>query len=169
MATLAQFFDRWNAKQPGGQPNGAAPDLREAFRLRPFPGQDLHIFVKRIDNSRVARQADPATKRACWRTIATSVAVAIFLTGTLLPSVYNLLAGYKIQGLRNARQKLEAQRGALEFQVSGVLSNENLQKIADRHNFLDPSAPQRSFYLDDKGSGAVAQVNQAPVVTDFKP
>src|SRR5438477_6716678 len=135
MATLAQFFDRWNTRQPGEQSNAPALDCREAFRLRPFPGQDLHIFVKRIDNSRVARQTDPGTKRACWRTIATSVAVAIFLTGALLPSVYNLLAGYKIQVLRNERQKLEAQRGALEFQVSGMLTNENLQKIADQHNF----------------------------------
>jgi hypothetical protein len=169
MATLAQFFDRWNTRQPGGQPNAPAPDGREAFRLRPFPGQDLHIFVKRIDNSRVARQADPGTKRACWRTIANSVAVAIFLTGTLVPGVYNLLAGYKIQGLRNERQRLEAQRGALEFQAGGMLSNENLQKIADQHNFLDPSVPVRSFYLDDKQSGAVAQVSPAPVVIDSKP
>jgi len=169
MATLAQFFDRWHTRPPGGQPSAPAPDGREAFRLRSFPGQDLHIFVKRIDNSRVARQTDPATKRACWRTIATSVAVAIFLTGTLLPSVYNLLAGYKIQGLRNVRQKLEEQRGALEFQVSGMLSNENLQRIADQHNFLDVSLPQRSVFLDDHGPGAVAQVNPAPSAADSKP
>jgi hypothetical protein len=169
MATLAQFFDRWNTRQPGGPPDTPTPDCREAFRLRPFPGQDLHVFVKRIDNSRVARQSEPGAKRACWRTIATTVAVAIFLTGTLLPGVYNLLAGYKIQVLRNERLRLEAQRGALEFQVSGMLTNENLQKIADEHNFLDPSVPMRSFYLDDKQPGAVAQVNPSPVVNDSKP
>ena len=50
-----------------------------------------------------------------------------------------------------------------------MLTNENLQKIADQHNFLDVSLPQRSFYLDDKRSGAVALVAPAPVVTDSKP
>jgi hypothetical protein len=168
MATLAQFFDRWNPRMPGKTPT-AAPDEREAFRLRMFPGEDVYVFVKRIDNSRVARQADLKTKRACWRAIAASCAVAVFLTGMLLPQVYNLLAGYKIEGLRNEKNRLEALRDTLEFQAYGLLSNENLQKMADEHNFLDPSLPQRSYYLDDNRSGTVAQANPVPAAADSKP
>jgi hypothetical protein len=169
MATLAQFFDRWSLRTLEGTPSMAAPEERETFRLRMFPNEDVYLFVKRIDNSRVVRKADPKTKRACWRTIGTSCAVAIFLSGTLAPGVYNLLAGYKIQELRNTQQRLEAQRDALEFQESSMLTNENLQKIADDHNFLDPSLPQRSFYLEDKRAGAVAQVNPVPAATDSRP
>jgi hypothetical protein len=167
MATLAQFFDRWNPRMPGKTPT-AAPDEREAFRLRMFPGEDVYVFVKRIDNSRVARQADPKNKRA-WRAIAASCAVAIFLTGMLLPQVYNLLSGYKIEELRNQRLHLEAQRDTLEFQEFGLLSNENLQKIADEHKFLDPSLSQRSYYLDDTRAGTVAQASPVPAAADSKP
>lgn len=169
MATLAQFFDRWSLRTLERTPSMAAREEREAFRLRMFPNEDVYFFVKRIDNSRVVRQVDPRAKRACWRTIGTSCALAIFLTGTLLPGVYNLLAGYKIQNLKNSLQQLQAQRDALEFQENALLTNENLQKIADDNNFLDPSLPQRNYYLEDKQAGAVAQAKPAPAATDPRP
>ena len=169
MATLAQFFDRWNGRAQAAAAPVAQQDDRSRFRLRAFPNQDVYLFVKPFDNSRAGRQVDPAAKRTCWRAIATSVAIAIFLTGSLVPQVYNLLAGYKIQSLRSEQQRLEKERGALEFKESSMLTNENLQKIADEHSFLDPSLPQRSVYLDDKQSGAVAQVTPVPAQIDSRP
>ena len=169
MATLAQIFDRWNGRAQAAAPPVQPENDRSRYRLRAFPNQDVFLFVKPFDNSRAGRQVDPVAKRTCWRAIGTSVAIAIFLTGTLVPQVYNLLAGYKLQSLRTAQQRLEAERGALEFKENSILTNENLQKIADEHAFLDPSLPQRSVYLDDKQSGAVAQVTPVPAQIDSRP
>ncbi len=159
MATLAHIFERFNSRttEETAQPE---PDHGEAFRPRMFPNEDVYFFVKHIDNSRVVREADPKTRRACWRLIGTSCAVAVFLTGALLPSVQGLLAGYRIQALRQEQQRLEMDRAKLELQETELLTTDRLQKLADIQRFVDPTTPQKYIYLDGKPEGALAQMSQ---------
>ena len=169
MATLAQqFFDRMNTKPPEEAPRAAAADPREAYRLRRFPNEDVHLFVKRIDNSRVVRDSDPRSRRKCWNMIASACAVAVFLTGLFLPSVQGLLAGYSIEALRNEKLLLEKERTTLEFAETKLLTIEHLHELAARQKFVDSSLPQRFIYLDGTPEGTLAKVNETPRATDAK-
>src|SRR5215470_18127209 len=101
MATLATLYDRFMGKS-GVQVSTdarweAAKTARTATnRLRPFPNEDIHFFVKQINNSRVIRQADPQAPKACWSMIGGASASAVLLIGMLLPAGYRLMAGYQI-------------------------------------------------------------------------
>src|SRR5260370_21615303 len=107
MATLAQhYFDRSNTKPPEEAPRALAADPREAFLLRKFPNEDVHLFVKRIDNSRVVRDTDAGCGRKCWNMIVSACSGAVLLTGLFLPPVQRLLAGYDIQALRQEKTRL---------------------------------------------------------------
>ena len=169
MATLAQhYFDRSNTKPPEEAPRALAADPREAFRLRKFPNEDVHLFVKRIDNSRVVRDSDPRSRRKCWNMIVSACAVAVFLTGLFLPSVQGLLAGYNIEALRQEKQRLEKERTSLQFAETKLLTIEHLHELAGRQQFVDSPLPQRFIYLDSKPDGTLAKVNETPSVTHAK-
>ena len=49
--------------------------------LRTFPGEDIYFFTKRIDNSRVVRQADPKAGGVCWKMIGSVGVAALLLIG----------------------------------------------------------------------------------------
>lgn len=165
MATLAQIFDRFNRPDTGvvdGAPE-TAPDYQEAFRLRMFPNEDVYFFVKRIDNTGVVRQSDPRSRRTCWNVIGASCAVAVFLTGLLLPSVQSLMAGYRIEALRQEKRQLENQRAILELQEAKLLTTDRLQKLADMQQFVDAANPHKVVYLDAAPDGVLAKANQPAV------
>ncbi len=69
MATLAAIFRR-----PGSE--AAVRDLAscwterqpDTYTLRPLPCEDIYFYSKRIDNSRLVRQADPAARSVATRT-----------------------------------------------------------------------------------------------------
>jgi hypothetical protein len=165
MATLAQIFDRFYKPAPGlanGEPD--APDYSEAFRLRMFPNEDVYFFVKKIDNSGVVRQSDPRTRRACWRVIGASVAVAVFLSGLLLPSVQGLMAGYRIETLRAEKRQLENERSLLEVREAKLLTTDRLQHLADTQQFVDSANLHKTVYLDASPDGVLARANQPAAV-----
>src|SRR5262245_59747795 len=98
MATLAAVYSRVFWKNAGEAPasgRSAAPRMAAAAPLRAFANEDIYFFVKRIDNSRVVRQADPKAGGVCWRMIGSVGVAALLLIGVLLPSAYGLLAGYQ--------------------------------------------------------------------------
>lgn len=168
MATLAQIFDRFNTRTPGEALHPAAANNSEAFRLRMFPNEDVYFFVKRIDNSRIVREADPQARRTCWSVIGGACAVAVFLTGLLLPSVQSLLAGYKIEALRESKHRLELERTKLEYQETTLLTTTRLHELAEKQKFVDGSMPQKFIYLDARPDGTMARVNETPTVVDAK-
>ncbi|HWP85831.1 MAG TPA: hypothetical protein VNN17_11610, partial [Terriglobia bacterium] len=73
-AVLSRYFLRGMVRvqeQAGVQEQGA--------RLRPFPNEDIYFHVKWIDNSRVARAADPAAGRTAWKTAGSVAAAAVLI------------------------------------------------------------------------------------------
>jgi hypothetical protein len=167
MATLAQhYFDRGTGSPE--EPRSPVADPRAAFRLRKFPNEDVHFFVKRIDNSRVVRDSDPRARRKCWNMIVSACAVAVFLTGLFLPSVHGLLAGYNLEALRQEKQRLEKERTVLEFTETKLLTIEHLHQLAERQHFVDSSMPQRFIYLDGGPEGTMAKVNETTSAVDAK-
>jgi hypothetical protein len=158
MATLATIFDRFAAPKNLEQPAPRARVLEEVdpFQVPSFPNEDVYFYVKHIDNSPVLRESDPAARRVCWRLIGTSFAIAVVVIGLLLPTLYGLIAGYRMEALRQERQRLELDRASLELAEAKLLSPARLEELARMQQFVDP-APQKVVYLDNKSEQKLAQ------------
>ena len=62
MATLATFVNRFVGARELAEVSPAVWTRTESPRLRPIANEDVYLFVKRIDNTAVARAADPAAQ-----------------------------------------------------------------------------------------------------------
>jgi hypothetical protein len=156
MATLATIMDRFaTPKEASGDSSRARVlDLVDPFEVPEFPNEDVYLYVKHIDNSRVLREADPAARKVCWRLIGSSFAFATLVIGLLLPSLNGLMAGYRMEALRQERQRLELDRASLELAETRLLSPARLEELARTQRFVDP-APEAVVYLDGSKSDAI--------------
>jgi hypothetical protein len=123
--------------------------------LRSFANDDIYFFVKRIDNSRVVREADPEARGTCWKLIGSVVSAVVLLIFVLLPSAYGLLAGYQIQNLRQEGERLGTERASLELAEARLLSPARMEELARMQQFIDPPA-QKVVYLENAQAGTVA-------------
>jgi hypothetical protein len=156
MATLAPMVDRFTTTARFEQeiPRPRILEEQDRYAIPPFPNDDVYLYVKRIDNSRVAREADPGARQMCWRLIASCLAVATLVIGLLLPTLYGLMAGYRLEALRQERQRLELDRSALELQETKLLSPARLEELARQQRFIDP-ALDSVVYLDERPSDRI--------------
>jgi hypothetical protein len=146
MATLADVWSRMFA-QGMERAAEAARGGDSSARLRAFANEDILFYVKRIDNSRVVRAADPAARGRCWKLIGSVVGATVLLIGVLLPSAYGLMAGYQIQSLRQEGQRLSTDQASLELREAQLLSPARIQELARQQQFADPE-PAKVLYLD---------------------
>jgi hypothetical protein len=123
--------------------------------LRNFANDDIYFFTKRIDNTRVVREADPEARGTCWKLISSVVAAVVLLICVLLPSAYGLLAGYQIQTLRQDGERLATEQSTLELSEAQLLSPARMEELARMQQFIDPPA-QKVVYLETSQSGTVA-------------
>jgi len=127
----------------------------ERYRLRPLPAEDVYLHIKTFDNSQVVRLEDPAARGTCWKAIGATVASASMLIVLLLPSVFSLLAGYKLQRLEIEREDLAKQKSALILERTSLLTPQRLEEIARYQEMVDP-APQTVQYLAPSSSNKPA-------------
>ena len=90
--------------------------------MRALPFEDVYFRPKKMDNSKLVREADPRAGSACWTVIGVACLMLAFLGGVLAPSVANTVAGYKLESLRVEAQKLADERRTLELQEAQLLS-----------------------------------------------
>jgi len=126
----------------------------DPFVVPQFPNEDVYLYIKHIDNSRVLREVDPAARKVCWRLIGSSFAFAVLVIGLLLPSLNQLMAGYRMEALRQERQRLELDRASLELAETKLLSPARLEELARMQRFVDP-APEAVVYLDGNKSDQI--------------
>jgi len=167
MATLPAFFHRTgtparpparpHAGPPGAPHPAPASPRRDPFELRAFPQEDLLFYRKKIDNSRLVREADPRARQACWSAIGAACAILALLASVLAPSVATTLAGYKLESLRSEERRLLDERRTLELQEAELLSPSRLEELAKKQNLVVPSSSQ--VVRLDGNANAVAMVN----------
>jgi hypothetical protein len=155
MATLATALDKLFENQ-SNRAGAAAHRGDQSSPVRNFANEDIFFHVKRIDNSRVVRAADPQARQDCWKMIGSVVAAAVLLIVALLPGAYSLLAGYQIQTLRQEAHKLANEQASLELKEAELLSPARMEEMARDQQFVDPP-PQKVVYLDGQGDAQVAQ------------
>jgi hypothetical protein len=161
MATLPAFFKKNEA--PAEAPRGAEAatrtnrlrPVRDPFQLRALPHEHLFLYNKRIDNSRLVREADPKSRGACWSAIGAACVLAVLLTSAFAPSVATTIAGYKLEALRIEERRLLEEHRSLDLQEAELLSPARLDQLARDNNLVAPSSDQ-VFHLEGKPQGAVA-------------
>ncbi|HEV2202521.1 MAG TPA: hypothetical protein VGR73_22110 [Bryobacteraceae bacterium] len=153
MAALANTYN--NLFRKAQRTEDRRPAAPKAVPVRSFANEDIYFHVKRIDNSRVVRQADPKARGVCWKMIGSVAAAALLLIGVLLPSAYGLLAGYQIQALKEESKRLSNEQASLELEEAALLSPARMEQLAREQQFTDPE-PQKVVYLDSTHGAAVA-------------
>jgi hypothetical protein len=160
MATRAEYLTTHEAmaatKAPAERLANRQP-AQDPFQLRALPFEDVYFRPKKMDNSRLIREADPRARGACWTVIGAACLMLAFLGGVLAPSVANTVAGYKLESLRVESQKLADERRTLELQEAQLLSPERLDRLARGRHLVSPSASQ-VVHLESPGESKVAMV-----------
>ena len=151
MGTLATYFKR-SAVGSAGR-NAAVLAMSDPFRLRAMPNDDIYSYLKVIDNCRLVRQQDPAARGECWSAVG-AAAVLLMLGGSIIaPHVGSVLAGYKLEALKQEHQSLLDQRRELDVKEASLLSPGRLNELAKVRNLTNPSADQ-VIHLDNQTHSA---------------
>jgi hypothetical protein len=129
----------------------------DPFLLRPLPGEDIFLYAKHIDNTRVVRLADPRARGAALSAVGVMCVLAALLTGSVAPRVANYFAGYRIEALRQERQRLVDESMVLDVEEAKMLRLDRLQELAHRHGLVPP-APGQLYDLEPNGDGALASL-----------
>ncbi len=148
------MLDRFTTPQASGDGRPRFLGNEDLYEVPSFPNEDVYLYVKHIDNSRILREADPAARQICWRLIGSTFAFAVVVIGLLLPTVNRVMAGYKMEALRQERQRLELDRASLELAETKLLSPARLEQLARMQRFVDP-APEAVVYLDANKSDQI--------------
>ena len=82
------------------------------------------------------------------------------LVALLLPALYGMVEGYKIETLRQEKQRLLADRSLLELKEAKLLSSDRLERLALKQRFIDPD-PEKIVYLPGKEDNVAQTVAPA--------
>jgi hypothetical protein len=141
MAGLAGLYDWIN----GRAATRAAADINEAgsgedYRLRALPKEEIDLFVKRIDNSRLQRKVDT-------RDFVTSIGVSggaalasVAIILLLAPGVYNLLATRSIAKLEAEHAQLMNELRILQAREGAVFSAGAMRNWQEGARFVEPTS-----------------------------
>lgn len=161
MATLAQTFNRQRTYAGTGA-HTVDRVSGDMFALRALPNDSVYFYSKKIDNSRIVRQADPNARGECWSAVGAAAVLLMIGASIIAPHVGSVLAGYKLESLKQERQTLLDQKRALEVTEAGLLSPERLNDLARARSLGTPAANQ-VVHLDTAASEGSFARNQVPV------
>ncbi|WP_180538706.1 hypothetical protein [Nevskia soli] len=130
----------------------AENEIADSYRLRGLPGDNLYLFSKRIDNSRLVREANPKTRGDCWNTIATACVLAAMVGTAVSPRVASVLTGYQTEKLKSENRELNEQRRAREIAEARLLTPSRLDQLANARSLAAPAAG-REQHLQPHESG----------------
>lgn len=127
------------------------------YELRPMPNEEIHVFIKKIDNTRVVREHDPKVNVSAIKTLALAVSTALAVIALIVPIANSYLAGYTVTDLEKQNAALEAKLMRLASRESQLTSVEALAKASRNQLFLDPT-PESMVVLEERREGDVALI-----------
>jgi hypothetical protein len=156
MATLAMFFRRPLAAPAArsGAAQSAFVPVDDRYCLRSLPYEDIVLYSKPIDNSRIVREPRP-TARGEWSMIGTAGLLAFVLMGLSTPRVANIFAGYQLESLKQEQRQLLDEQRDLDIKEARLWRQENLEALAKRRELSAPT-PSQIVRLEPKGDSKLA-------------
>jgi hypothetical protein len=119
------------------------------YRLRALPREDIHLFVKDIDNAKVARLVDAKDNAFSFGVAGSAVLAAALLIAMLMPGGYSLLASRRMERLRVERETLTNQLNEIRVREARMLSPQQMEKWASQE-FVEPPASAVVFASPSK-------------------
>ncbi len=114
----------------------------DPFILTGLPNDDVYLYCKRIDNSRLVRQAD-AQVRGEWSAIGGVFVAALMVAGMMIaPGVKSVMDSYKIQDLRRENAQLRNDQRKLHVEEEQLKNAARLDMLATENHLVRPGANQ---------------------------
>jgi len=121
----------------GGRPRMEPPD----YHLRNLPGEEIHLYIKNIDNSKLIRVVDKKDWATSVSVSGVALACSLVVSAMVGPSCYGMLASRRMEYLREERTRLQSQLLELKLQEARRLNPQNVEEWAGTQ-FVPPTAEQ---------------------------
>ncbi|HMD39335.1 MAG TPA: hypothetical protein VKH15_08645 [Candidatus Acidoferrum sp.] len=109
--------------------------------------------VKRIDNSRLVRNVEPAKMRNLWRTVLLGSVVAAFFTLYVFQHFRCIDLSFQLEDLRAQQMKAAGLNSELKLEIAGLRNPMRIDAIARRRLGLsDPLPTQVQEYEAPAGA-----------------
>jgi len=123
--------------------------------------------VKRIDNSRLVRNVEPAKMRNLWRTAALGGAVAAFLMLYVFQHFRCIDLSFQLEALKTQETRAGALNSELKLEIAGLRNPMRIDFIARRQlGLTEPLPTQVQEYEVPAGAEVAAaryvRANRAP-------
>ncbi|QOY91619.1 hypothetical protein [Paludibaculum fermentans] len=152
MTSLAALFD-WLAAGKAMSSAAARRGNATDFRLRRLPKEEIHLYVKSIDNTTVVRLVDKKDWLASVGMAGGVLTASLLLIAMLLPGGYTLLASHRMEQLKHDRDRMTNELRVLRSRQAALVSPSQLEQYAG-HNFTTPAAAAVIFAPPSKGAVA---------------
>ncbi len=139
MKSLSALYDWLGADQPatGGSHRTEPPD----YHLRSLPGEEIHLYVKNIDNTKLIRLVDKKDWATSISVTGAALVCSLVVSAMVGPSCYGMLANRRMEYLREERGRLQSQMLELRVQEARRLNPQHVEEWAGT-GFVTPTADQ---------------------------
>ena len=122
--------------------------------------------MKRIDNSRLVRNVEPARMRKLLRSFALGCAVAAFFTLYIYQHFRCIDLSFQLEALKADGMKAAELNSELKLEIAGLRSPMRIDVIARRLGLTEPLPTQVQEYEEPAGAEVAAaryaKLNRAP-------
>jgi cell division protein FtsB len=114
--------------------------------------------VKRIDNSRLVRHAEPARMQGFYRTAGWSALIAVFLMFYVYQHFRCIDLSFQLEDMRARHTKMSALNSELRLEIEGLRDPRRIDMIARRQLGLTEPLPTQVQEYDTPSGAEVASV-----------
>jgi cell division protein FtsB len=114
--------------------------------------------VKRIDNSRLVRHAEPARMQGFYRTAGWSALIAVFLMFYVYQHFRCIDLSFQLEDMRARHTKMSALNSELRLEIEGLRDPRRIDVIARRQLGLTEPLPTQVQEYDTPSGAEVASV-----------
>jgi hypothetical protein len=106
MKSLSALYDWLGADHPatGGSHRTEPPN----YHLRSLPGEEIHLYVKNIDNTKLIRVVDKKDWATSVSVTGAALVCSLIVSAMVGPSCYGMLASRRMEYLHEERTRLRA-------------------------------------------------------------
>ena len=114
--------------------------------------------VKRIDNSRLVRHAEPARMQGFYRTAGWGALIAVFLMFYVYQHFRCIDLSFQLEDMRARQTKMSALNSELRLEIEGLRDPRRIDVIARRQLGLTEPLPTQVQEFEAPADGEVASV-----------
>jgi hypothetical protein len=114
--------------------------------------------VKRIDNSRLVRPAEPMRVQGCYRTAGWGALIAVFLMFYVYQHFRCIDLSFHLEDLRSRQTKMSALNSELRLEIEGLRDPRRIDVIARRQLGLTEPLPTQVQEYEAPADAEVASV-----------